>query len=71
MADIPEVIDLNVGGVLYATTRTTLARDPTSVLGRWFSTNANATSGIEDTVACAARFCFTRVILYVGLTCAT
>lgn len=39
---LPDVIELNVGGVLYTTLRVTLARDPSSVIGRWFAGDRTA-----------------------------
>jgi hypothetical protein len=49
--ELPEIIELNVGGVLYTTALTTLTRpDPDSLLGQWFTG-----SSIKDDQATVSR----------------
>jgi hypothetical protein len=43
-----DVVELNVGGVLYTTLKVTLARDPSSVIGRWFTGDRTSATAAAD-----------------------
>ena len=50
----PAVVELNVGGVIYATTLATLTRDAGSLLGQLFASAASAAGGQQPPVKAAA-----------------
>jgi len=43
-----EVVELNVGGIVYATSRLTLSHDPDSLLAKWFGAGGRSADSQAD-----------------------